>query len=200
MVDGGSMPVEGPAAAVKAGPPRDSFGSWASTANARSTMLANKGRDTGPELRLRRQLHAIGLRYFVNRRPVKSIRRTADVVFPKLRIAVFVDGCFWHSCPEHRTSPVRNSSFWAEKLARTVERDRETNEALEAAGWQVIRVWEHENQSHAALAVSRAVYAARAQLSPIRELAPSSAVDERPSEPNREGRTDALARRGTSTA
>lgn len=144
------------------GYPWNSSGSWASTPNSRRTMRSNRGRDTGPELRLRHQLHAIGLRYFVNRRPIKSLRRTADIVFPRLRIAVFVDGCFWHSCPEHRTFPTRNGSFWNAKLARTVERDRETNEMLEAAGWQVIRIWEHEDAVCAALVISQAVHAARA--------------------------------------
>src|SRR5829696_7027401 len=100
--------------------------SWASTPAVRATMRANRGRDTGPELALRRALHARGLRYFVNRRPVSSLRRTADLVFPRVKVAVFVDGCFWHGCPKHHTPAKTNSDFWANKVERNRERDAET--------------------------------------------------------------------------
>lgn len=137
--------------------PYDRGSSWASTPGVRRSMQSNKGRDTGPELRLRHALHGMGLRYFVNRRPLKGLRRTADVVFPRLRIAVFVDGCFWHSCPLHATSPAVNEAFWGDKLARTKDRDRETDEVLKAAGWQVIRVWEHEDPDQAAESIAQVV-------------------------------------------
>lgn len=119
-------------------------------------MRANRGRDTTPELALRRELHRRGLRYFVNRRPVKEVRRTADLVFPRLRLAVFVDGCFWHGCPTHHTVAKTNAEFWAAKVARTRERDHETDEALRVRGWTVVRVWEHEAVDTAADTVRRA--------------------------------------------
>jgi DNA mismatch endonuclease, patch repair protein len=124
--------------------------SWASSDAVRTSMRGNRGRDTGPELDLRRALHARGLRYYVNRRPVKSLRRTADLLFPKARVAVFVDGCFWHGCPEHHTVARSNADYWADKVARNRERDRETDQLIESAGWTVIRIWEHTAVSEAA--------------------------------------------------
>lgn len=78
------------------------------------------------------------------------MRRRADIVFTKARIAVFVDGCFWHSCPQHASSPKANSDWWQDKLARTIQRDRYTERALVEAGWLVLRVWEHEPEAQAA--------------------------------------------------
>lgn len=108
-------------------------------------MQSNKSRDTKPELRLRRIAHAKGLRYRVAARPLPGLRRTADMVFPGVKVAVFLDGCFWHGCPEHHTVAKTNAEYWAEKVRRNRERDRETDEALAAAGWIAFRVWEHEN-------------------------------------------------------
>ncbi|MFI9326174.1 very short patch repair endonuclease [Kitasatospora sp. NPDC052868] len=136
--------------------------SWASSTGTRRSMQSNKGKDTGPELRLRSLLHAAGLRYRVSARPLPHLRRTADLVFPKARIAVFVDGCFWHGCPEHGTRPASHSGFWSTKLDRTKERDAETNRALEEAGWTVIRVWEHTAAESAARTVMAAVSVQRA--------------------------------------
>ena len=124
-------------------------------------MRSNRGRDTSPELALRRRVHRLGLRYRVNERPIASLRRTADLVFTRWRLVVFVDGCFWHSCPEHGSLPAARREWWAAKLARTVERDRETNEALESAGWTVLRVWEHEDPDEAALRVVAALESLR---------------------------------------
>lgn len=124
-------------------------------------MSRQRRRDTEPELALRRELHAAGLRYFVHRRPVPSLRRQADVVFPRPRVAVFVDGCFWHRCPEHGVSPRANSSYWSPKLERNVERDRETDQALTEAGWTVVRVWEHEDPRLAAGRVATVVRSAQ---------------------------------------
>ncbi len=107
-------------------------------------MQANKSRDTKPELRLRRAVHARGLRYRVAARPIPELRRTADLVFTRAKIAVFVDGCFWHGCPEHHTVAKTNAEFWAAKVVRNRERDRETDVLLRSRGWQVIRIWEHE--------------------------------------------------------
>lgn len=107
-------------------------------------MSAQRSRDTEPELQLRRRLFAGGRRYRVGY-PVPGMRRcTIDVAFPKRRVAVFVDGCFWHRCPEHGTMPKSNRDWWNDKLSRNAERDRQVTEALDAAGWSVVRVWEHE--------------------------------------------------------
>jgi DNA mismatch endonuclease (patch repair protein) len=120
-------------------------------------MQGNRGRDTRPELALRRELHRRGLRYRVHLRPEPGLRAFADVVFTRARVAVFVDGCFWHACPRHRTDPRTNSAWWAEKLARNVRRDRRVNEELQRAGWVVVRVWEHESPAEAAARVHDAV-------------------------------------------
>lgn len=101
-------------------------------------------RDTKPELALRRELWRRGLRYRVDISAIPGLRRRADVVFSRARVAVYVDGCFWHRCPIHATTPKANGQWWADKLAANVERDRDTDRRLVAAGWVVIRVWEHE--------------------------------------------------------
>lgn len=98
---------------------------------------------TAPELRLRRILFADGLRYRVNYPVPGRRRRTIDIAFPGRKVAVFVDGCFWHSCPEHGAEPDHNRGWWREKLARNVARDEETTRILESQGWSVIRLWEH---------------------------------------------------------
>ena len=99
---------------------------------------------------LRRALWARGLRYRVDRAPLPGIRRRADIVFGPARVAVFVDGCFWHSCPQHATLPRSNRDWWKEKLAVNVERDRDTDSKLSEAGWTVLRVWEHEDMEQVA--------------------------------------------------
>jgi len=113
-------------------------------------MRANRGRDTKPEIALRRELHRRGLRYFVDRRPLPGLNRRADIVFPRLKIAVFVDGCFWHGCPEHHTISASNAAFWSGKVEKNKERDRDTTARLEDAGWLVIRAWEHEDTTRVA--------------------------------------------------
>lgn len=107
-------------------------------------MQSNRGRDTKPELAVRRAVHAVGLRYRVDYRPIPTLNRRADLVFTRAKVAVFVDGCFWHGCPEHHTLARTNERFWAEKVRRNRERDAETNDVLAADGWVVIRAWEHE--------------------------------------------------------
>jgi DNA mismatch endonuclease, patch repair protein len=119
--------------------------SWASSAQSRSRMQAQRSRDTAPELAIRRLLHGAGLRYRVDVRPIPDNRRRADIVFPARKVAVFVDGCFWHGCSEHRTIPKANGSWWTEKLTHNQARDRETDLILAQAGWLTIRVWEHED-------------------------------------------------------
>ena len=131
--------------------------SWASTPARRRIMQAIKSRDTEPELALRRNLHAMGLRYRVDRRPLPGVRRRADIVFGPAKVAVFVDGCFWHRCPHHAADPKTNSDYWVPKLERNAERDRETDFLLTEAGWLSIRIWEHEDPLVAASRVSRLV-------------------------------------------
>lgn len=120
-----------------------------SSAAATKRMKANKGRDTTPELLIRRRLHALGLRYRVDRRPIAEVRRRADLVFGRVKVAIFIDGCFWHSCPIHGTKPKANAEFWEEKLATNRERDMETDRRLAEAGWKPVRVWEHEDPDEA---------------------------------------------------
>jgi DNA mismatch endonuclease (patch repair protein) len=107
-------------------------------------MSRQTTRDTAPELRVRRWLHSQGYRYRVHVRPVSGVRRAADVVFTRKRVAIFVDGCFWHGCPAHGTSPKRNKQWWMDKLAGNVQRDTDTDCRLREAGWTVVRIWEHE--------------------------------------------------------
>lgn len=104
-------------------------------------------RDTTLELSVRRLLHARGFRYRVDAVVSERPRRRADIVFTRLKLAIFLDGCFWHQCPEHSMPPKNNSSWWAEKLRRNVARDLQTVELLETRGWRVLRFWEHESQS-----------------------------------------------------
>ncbi|MGA9872472.1 MAG: very short patch repair endonuclease [Rhodococcus sp. (in: high G+C Gram-positive bacteria)] len=120
-------------------------------------LSKQRRRDTKPEVALRRELHRRGLRYFVDRAPLKGLRRRADVVFPRRKLAVYVDGCFWHSCPVHATKPRNNAQWWAEKLAGNVARDRDTDAKLTEAGWSVVRIWEHEPIGDAADKVVRAL-------------------------------------------
>jgi DNA mismatch endonuclease (patch repair protein) len=114
-------------------------------------------RDTGPELALRRELHRLGLRYRLHRPVVPGVRRRPDIVFGAGRVAVFVDGCFWHSCPLHATTAAANASFWRRKLLDNQRRDRDTDYRLRKAGWSVVRIWEHEDARAAAQRVVRTV-------------------------------------------
>lgn len=107
-------------------------------------------RDTEPEMALRRELHARGLRYRVQVRVPGNRRRTVDIAFTRARLAVFVDGCFWHGCPEHGILPRTNSEWWTWKIARNVARDQDTTRLLENSGWSVLRLWEHEPPKGAA--------------------------------------------------
>lgn len=124
-------------------------------------MQGNRSRDTKPELRLRSILHRRGLRYRVAARPLPDLRLTADVVFTRQRVAVFVDGCLWHACLEHYKPSRTNADYWVPKIQGNVERDRRFDLALEEAGWTVIRAWEHEEPSEVADRVEVAVRAAR---------------------------------------
>ncbi|KOU56955.1 MULTISPECIES: very short patch repair endonuclease [Streptomyces] len=129
-------------------------------------MSRQKRRDTGVEIALRKALHAKGARYRIHRRPVKGVRREADIVFGPTRVAVFVDGCFWHGCPLHATWPKNNADFWRAKIEGNQRRDRDTDGRLAEAGWLSVRVWEHEQVEEAAARVLAVVASRRADLRP----------------------------------
>ena len=132
-----------------------------SSPEASNVMRANKRSDTKPEKLVRSHLHGLGLRFrkdYLIRSGDKCVK--ADIAFTRQRVAVFVDGCFWHACPLHGTKPKSNSAYWSKKLQRNVERDQRTNRWLKAADWQVVRIWEHEPLEVAVRAViSRLNYA-----------------------------------------
>ncbi|TVZ89377.1 very short patch repair endonuclease [Streptomyces sp. BK340] len=124
-------------------------------------MSRQGSRDTAPEVAVRRLLHASGLRYRVNV-PVPGIpRRTIDIAFSKAKIAIFLDGCFWHGCPEHATQPKSNAEWWRAKLDKNMARDLETTEHLTAAGWTVLRFWEHESAADVARHISASLASKR---------------------------------------
>lgn len=142
-------------------------------------MQLTRRRDTPPELQLRRLLHALGLRYRVDYKPIPSMRRRADVVFTRWRVAVFVDGCFWHGCPQHGTWPKANADWWRDKIRANQSRDGDTVTQLEAANWRAVRIWQHEAPDAAAERVLAALAAAGAGSiaaviqRPLTELQPS---------------------------
>jgi len=114
-------------------------------------------RDTKPEVAVRRAVWRRGLRYRLDISPVPGTRRRADLVFTRARVAVYIDGCFWHRCPLHATTPKANREWWIEKLDANVARDRDTDRRLAEAGWTALRVWEHEDVEEAADRIERAV-------------------------------------------
>ncbi|MFJ7286697.1 DNA mismatch endonuclease Vsr [Curtobacterium sp. NPDC098951] len=119
--------------------------------DARRRLMARFGRrDTAPELSLRRELHRRGRRFFVDRRVSARCLVRPDLVFPRARIAVFVDGCFWHYCEEHAHLPKANAELWRRKLLANRQRDAANSAVLRSEGWRVVRVWEHEDPSEAA--------------------------------------------------
>lgn len=128
----------------------------ASSLAALRRMKSQRQRDTEPETALRSALHMLGFRFRVDYR-LPEMRRRADIAFPRLRIAVFVDGCFWHACPSHRTYPKANAEWWHEKIAANVSRDRDTDIKLRAIGWRSVRIWEHDDVSDATAAVLEAI-------------------------------------------
>lgn len=132
--------------------------SWASSSAVRAVMKANKSRDTKPEKLLRSKLHQMGLRFRVSARPIPDLRRTADIVFSKAKLAIFVDGCYWHGCPEHyRPAKNQNVNFWNQKIESNRTRDKNTDLELRKHGWTVIRVWEHADPQECAEAIAAAV-------------------------------------------
>ena len=114
-------------------------------------MKAQKRVDTRPETLVRAALSELGITdYEVDARPVENLRRTADLVFHEERLAVFIDGCFWHGCPEHARETKSNTKWWKAKIDANKARDLDTTVKLESARWSVVRVWEHENPEEAA--------------------------------------------------
>ncbi|MGW4301863.1 very short patch repair endonuclease [Streptomyces sp. NPDC004646] len=124
-------------------------------------MSRQGSRDTAPEVAVRRLLHAQGMRYRVNV-PVPGMpRRTIDIVFGRAKVAIFMDGCFWHGCPQHATQPKANAAWWRAKLDKNVTRDLETTRHLESMGWTVLRFWEHESAEDVVRRVTDSVTAGR---------------------------------------
>ncbi|AQU68566.1 very short patch repair endonuclease [Streptomyces niveus] len=126
-------------------------------------MSRQARRDTAPEVAVRKLLHASGFRYRVNARVPDMPRRTVDIMFTKAKVAVFLDGCFWHGCPLHATQPKANAEWWREKLDKNIARDKETSAHLEAAGWTVLRFWEHETPEEISAEVAVIVARSRSQ-------------------------------------
>lgn len=131
----------------------DDRASWVVTDHVRRRMSRTRGRDTKPELSVRRLLHAHGWRYRVNWRPLDDKRRTVDIAFTKRKIAVMIDGCYWHGCPEHYRGGSTRIEFWSAKIEGNAARDADTNERLRTAGWTVVRFWEHEDPSAVVMAI-----------------------------------------------
>ena len=117
----------------------------ASSPEVRRRMQATKRRDTPPELEIRSRLTALGLSFLIDHSPIPGTRRRADIVFPDARVAVYVDGCFWHGCPLHGTWPKANAAWWHEKIERNRQRDADTTRLLQANDWTPVRIWEHES-------------------------------------------------------
>jgi DNA mismatch endonuclease, patch repair protein len=134
----------------------------ASSGGALRRMKYQRQRDTRIELSIRSALHRRGFRFRVHY-PVLDLRRTADIAFPRLQIAVFIDGCFWHACPEHGTWPKANAEWWRTKLEANQRRDRDTDGRLAEAGWLSVRIWEHEEPEYAAGRVQHRVLSRRDQ-------------------------------------
>jgi DNA mismatch endonuclease (patch repair protein) len=126
-------------------------------------MQRVRQKDTSAESALRHELHALGLRYRIHVPLLTKPRRVADVAFIGSRVAVFVDGCFWHGCPSHATWPKQNAEFWRTKIVANQDRDRDTDARLGAAGWRVVRVWAHETPSEAASRIAEVVRARNAK-------------------------------------
>lgn len=137
------------------------YESWASSAAVRKTMQGNRGRDTKAEIAVRRLVHARGLRYLVNARPEADLRRTVDLLFTRVRVAVFIDGCYWHGCPENFRVPATNAGYWTSKIGRNHARDLNTTSWLEEKGWIVLRFWEHEEPVTVAERIEQTVLRAR---------------------------------------
>ncbi|MGW2087473.1 very short patch repair endonuclease [Streptomyces sp. NPDC001880] len=132
-----------------------------SSPDVSARMSLQPSRDTAPEVAVRKLLHASGYRYRLHERVPGMSRRTIDIAFTRAKVAVLIDGCFWHGCPFHATQPKANAEWWRQKLDRNMARDLETTEHLIDAGWTVLRFWEHEPPAEVAEQVAAAVDRAR---------------------------------------
>ena len=130
-------------------------------------MQSNRSRDTAPELAVRKLLHAAGFRYRVAARPIPSMRRTADILFTRAKLAVFIDGCYWHCCPTHYVEPKSHVEYWRPKIAGNIARDLDTTQRLVDQGWIVVRFWAHEPPDEVAESITRVLEEIRA----IRKIA-----------------------------
>lgn len=131
------------------------FSSSSPEVSRRMAKVRQKGTDA--EVALRREMYRIGLRYRIDYEVLRRPRRVADVAFPSRKVAVFIDGCFWHGCPEHATWPKQNAEFWREKIEANQRRDADTNARLQSLGWTVLRFWSHESPAKAAQVVAHLV-------------------------------------------
>jgi len=138
--------------------------SWASSEAVRRSMRGNRNKDTKPEMAVRRLVHGAGLRYRVASRPEMKLRNTADMVFSGPKVAVFIDGCFWHSCPLHGVRPKSNIEYWDVKLETNRVRDARVTALLKKRGWRVLRFWEHEDPEKVAVKVIKVVRSRSATL------------------------------------
>ncbi len=129
-------------------------------------MQSVRQKNTSAEYALRRELHARGLRYRIQVPVLTKPRRVADVAFSGLRVAVFIDGCFWHGCPQHATWPKQNAEFWRAKILANQQRDHDTDERLRAEDWEVVRAWEHEPPERVATRVATIVAKRREKFRP----------------------------------
>jgi len=132
----------------------------------RRRLRRQRQRDTGPEMAVRRALFAVGLRYRVHARLEPDLRVRADIVFPRARIAIFVDGCYWHGCPTHGTAPKNNAQWWEDKIAANRRRDAATDELLATRGWRVLRFWEHDQAAEVVDVIRNALRAPTLTLPP----------------------------------
>lgn len=138
-----------------------------SSHDASRRMASVRQKGTQAEINLRRALHAKGLRYRLHVPLLTSPRRSADIVFPRARVAVFVDGCFWHGCPEHASWPKSNADFWRGKIETNRSRDADTDQRLNALGWKTVRIWEHEDAREAADRIAELVDARKKNGAPL---------------------------------
>jgi DNA mismatch endonuclease (patch repair protein) len=129
--------------------------------NVSRQMRNSRESDTEPELAVRKLLHASGLRYRIQFRIPFIPRRSIDIAFPKAKVAVFIDGCFWHGCTTHKTIPKNNNAWWSKKINANRTRDHDTNEKLAAAGWSVLRFWEHEPSASIAQTITDTLWQRR---------------------------------------
>lgn len=141
----------------------------ASDHHALKRMKSTRRRDTAAETAVQEALRRLGLTFEVDRSPLPGLRRRADLVFERERVAVYVDGCFWHACPLHATWPKQNAGWWREKIQGNQRRDRDTDHRLNGAGWHVVRVWEHEDPYIAAERISVTLAARANSVSAVSE-------------------------------